>query len=395
MKPNSLISSWRQRSLAAQEQETETNEFIPTFTQQDHDLVLRYALVGIFVIMATACLSITKTMTLPLTGGIIFGLVLGPLVDRMVKAGIPQSLAAGILVGAGTLLISAALTIFAAPFALWSDRLPELAAALSARLSGAMKFARQFEHLTGNLQPGGPGIAVASDSPLIGIAVGSSTAAGGALIFVATIYFYLATRRHLKARILRLCFGRSARQTAGNFFEEIESKVASYFGIVTVINLGIGLVAALVAAAAGLPFPLFWGVMAFILNYIAFIGPVIMTVLIFGAGLIDRDATLLSAVWPALAYFMVHLVEGNVITPIAVGRRLTVSPFLVFLSFIFWLWLWGPFGAILSTPILLVATVGIEATLAYRRIEATAAEARENVILEDSAPALATAKQGG
>jgi predicted PurR-regulated permease PerM len=112
--------------------------------------------------------------------------------------------------------------------------------------------------------------------------------------------------------------------------------------------------------------PIFWGVGAFVFNYIAFIGPVIMTALMVGAGLMT-DGPFLTMFWPAAAYFVVHLLEGNIVTPIAVGRRLTVSPFLVFVSFIFWLWLWGPLGAILSTPILLVITVATEVVIAYRK----------------------------
>lgn len=151
-------------------------------------------------------------------------------------------------------------------------------------------------------------------------------------------------------------------------------RAAHYFGLVTIINLGMGLVTMAIAWAAGLPYPVFWGALAFMLNYLAFIGPIIVTVLIFAAGLLTAPQTL-TAIWPAAAYFVVHLIEGNAVTPIFVGRRLTISPFLVFISFIFWLWLWGPIGAVLSTPILLVAIVAREEFVKYRLAEAVPAEA--------------------
>ena len=370
MIPTSLRNAWHHH-VAEHDPDDHGAEIL---SSTDHDMVLRYALVGIFLIMATASLSLAKTIAMPVAGGLILGLVLGPAVDKMVRWGIPQGLAAAAIVGTGTLLLLLIIGVFAAPFAIWSDRLPGIIAALRDRLADVSAYARWIEGMTGGLSPAGaaPQVTVAEKGQLISIALSSSAAAGGLLVFIATVYFYLATRRHLKARALRLCLGASARRSAGAFFEEIESKIANYFGIVTLINLGMGCAATAIAWIAGLPFPLFWGLVALVLNYIAFVGPVIVTALLFGAGLLDDGAGWWAA-WPASAYFFVHLIEGNIVTPMLVGRRLTLSPFLVFISFVFWLWLWGPVGAILSTPLLLVLTLSIEAVRNYQQAESHAA----------------------
>ena len=345
----------------------------------DHDTVLRNVLIGIFLIMATVSLSLTKTITMPIAGGLIVGIVLGPTVDRMVRWGIPQGVAAAFMVVTGAFLLLLIIGIFAAPFAIWSDRLPGIIAVLKDRLANISTYARWIEGMTGQLSPSGsaPNVTIADKSQLMNIAVTSSTVAGGLLVFIATVYFYLATRRHLKARVLRLCLGSSARRSAGAFFEDIEAKIANYFGLVTLINVGMGVAATGIAWAAGLPFPVFWGLVALVFNYIAFVGPIIVTMLLFGAGLLD-DGAGWWAVWPASLYFLVHLIEGNIVTPMVVGSRLTVSPFLVFISFVFWLWLWGPVGAVLSTPLLLVFTLSIDAVRDYQRAAdlAAAAEAQ-------------------
>jgi predicted PurR-regulated permease PerM len=242
-----------------------------------------------------------------------------------------------------------------------------MVAALQTKLAGVFGLIRQMEEAAAALGAAKGGVLKVSEgSPLVDIAISSSTAAAGLLIFVFTVYFYLATRRHLKARVLRLCLGQDARKSAGAFFEEIESRVATYLGIVTVINLALGVAAMAIAWVAGLPYPIFWGALAFLLNYLAFVGPIIVSVLLFAAGLLTQDATLFSAAWPAAAFYGLHMLEGNWITPVMVGNRLTVSPFLVFLSFVFWLWLWGPIGAVLSTPLLLVILVAQEAIVNYR-----------------------------
>jgi predicted PurR-regulated permease PerM len=340
----------------------------------EHDVLTRYATVGIFVILIIAGLSITKSIAMPIVAGVIFGLILGPAVDRLAKIGIPHSAGAAMIVLAGLLVCFAMVVVFAAPFAIWSSELPGMIETLRQRLSVVGAFSQQIEGVANSLATSvAPKVEVANGNPLIDIALTSTAAAGGFLIFIATIYFYLATRRHFKAQMLRLCLGRNARQSAGAFFDEIERRTAAYFGTVTLINLAMGAIAVAIAWFSGLPFPPLWGAMVFVLNYVAFIGPIIATALFVAGGLIG-ETSLLVGLLPSLLFFSVHVIEGNVVTPIAVGRRLTLSPFMVFLSFVFWLWLWGPVGAILAIPILLVGSLAREAIQSYRKTEAQQSE---------------------
>ncbi|CAM5206720.1 putative PurR-regulated permease PerM OS=Bosea thiooxidans OX=53254 GN=SAMN05660750_03991 PE=3 SV=1 [Bosea thiooxidans] len=362
-------SAWRPfpRYMAEPEPVEETEEV----TQYEHDLILRYAIVGIFVILFTATLYLTKVIAVPVTAGVIFGLVLGPLVDWLVRHGVPQHLAAATVTLLFLGVLMGALAILAVPVAGWADQAPAMMAGLQAKLARLFAFMDEFKRSIASITGKGGELSVSQGNPLFDIAMTSSTAAGGMLIFVATVYFWLATRRHLKARVLRFCL-RDARRSAGSFFEEIEARVARYFALVTVINLGMGLLTMAIAWLAGLPFPVFWGALAFLLNYLAFIGPIIVAVLLFAGALLDAPS-LLAALWPATAYYILHLFEGNAVTPVFVGNRLTISPFLVFIAFIFWLWLWGPVGAVLSTPIVIVFMVAQEEFARYRREKAKAA----------------------
>jgi predicted PurR-regulated permease PerM len=350
--------------------EPEVEDLDEDVTPSEHDLIVRYTIIGIFVILTTAALHLTQAITLPITAGVIFGLVLGPAVDWMVRRNVPQHLAAAIVVLLFLGVIASAIMVLAVPMAGWSDKAPAMMTALQTKLAGVFAIMDQAKAALGSLMgKSGAELSISQGNPLIDIAMSSSTVAGGMLVFVATVYFWLATRRHLKARALRFCLGRGARKSAGAFFQEIETRVARYFGLVTLINLGMGLITMTIAWLAGLPFPIFWGALAFVLNYLAFIGPMIVTIMLFAGALIDAPFVL-AAIWPAAAYFVINLIEGNAVTPVFVGNRLTVSPFLVFIGFIFWLWLWGPVGAVLSTPILLVAMVAQEEFARYRAAQA-------------------------
>ncbi len=345
------------------------------FEGADHDIVVRYAILGIFMMMCVGALWLTKTISMPLVAGTMLGLVMGPVVDRLVRLGMPQTGAALLLSLAVFLIFIVIVALVAAPIAIWADQLPGLVSAMRAKLSGLFASIRQVEGMAGTLSPSSaPTVAVAEGSFVADIATNSTAFAGALLLFFATLFAYLGTRRHLKAKVLRFCLGRNARHSAGQFFEEIETRMAAYFGVVTLINISVGGVTWLIAWQAGLPLAAIWGVVAFVLNYVAFIGPVIVASLLFASGLIDSPSPW-SAFWPAAAYYVVHLIEANVVTPTAIGKRLTLSPFLVLLSFIFWLWLWGPIGAILSTPILLLVTLAIELQASYRAAEAADIEA--------------------
>ena len=112
--------------------------------------------------------------------------------------------------------------------------------------------------------------------------------------------------------------------------------------------------------AMGLPAPLLWGALAFTLNYIPYVGPSIMYVLLFVVGLMTYP-TLLGALMPPRVFIAITLVEGQFLTPAIVGRQvLQLHPLAIFLGIAFWAWMWGPLGAFLATPILIVARVVLD-----------------------------------
>ncbi|CEJ14488.1 AI-2 transport protein TqsA [bacterium YEK0313] len=333
-----------------------------------HDPVLRYAILGLLAIAVVVVLTIARPVAVPVAAGLIAGLVLGPAADWLTRHGLHQAVAAGLITLAGCLGLVALFALLAAPVALGAGELPAITTALRAKFDRVLDLFVQLWVVAG-VPVAMPEMAPAvrdAFNPLVNIAVTSTSVAGGLLIFVATVYFYLATHRNMKAGLLRLCFDREIRQVTDAFFDKLERRIARYFTLVTSINLGVGVITALIALVAGLPYPAFWAALAFTLNYLPFIGPFIATVLLLGAGLAAK-AGFVEAIWPAAVFFLVHLIEGNLLTPSLIGRRLTMPPFLVFLSFVVLLWLWGPAGAMLSTPLLIVAMISAEMLAIYRR----------------------------
>jgi len=99
-----------------------------------------------------------------------------------------------------------------------------------------------------------------------------------------------------------------------------------------------------------------WGAMAFLLNYVPILGPVIGVVIFLFVGLISIDSLWL-AFLPAGLYLGIHMIEGETVTPMLLARRFTINPVLVIISLVFWYWMWGVPGAILSTPMLAITKI--------------------------------------
>ena len=122
------------------------------------------------------------------------------------------------------------------------------------------------------------------------------------------------------------------------------------------MNLAVGVATGVVMALCGLGDPLLWGTFAFLLNYIPILGPLTGVVVFLLAGLLSINP-LWMAFLPAGLYLLIHLVEGETVTPMLLARRFTINPVLVILALVFWYCMWGVPGAILATPMLAITKI--------------------------------------
>ena len=136
----------------------------------------------------------------------------------------------------------------------------------------------------------------------------------------------------------------------------IEESLGGYLMTVTLINIGVGTLAGMVCAISGMPNPVGLGALAATLNFVPIIGPVATFIVLLAVGLISFPSVAVGLLSP-LAFAMLAFVEGHFVTPTIIGRRFALNALGVFLSLAFWTWLWGPIGAFLSSPLLIVALV--------------------------------------
>jgi len=170
---------------------------------------------------------------------------------------------------------------------------------------------------------------------------------------ILVIYFFLSgwTRLRRKAITSRTSFG-GAMATA-RVIQDVVDDTSAYLGTITAINVTLGLVVSGALWLIDMPSPLMWGGIVTLLNYIPYLGPIFAALLLALGGLMTYQD-----VWTALApagiMVALHLIEANAITPLIVGRRLTINPIMILISLSFWGWVWGTPGALLAVPLLII-----------------------------------------
>jgi predicted PurR-regulated permease PerM len=325
------------------------------------------ATVGIFLIMFGAFLDIARPVILPIVSAAVFGTMLGPLARMATKRGIPPALFAVATVAFFLLLVQAITIMVTAPLIDWIGKAPELVNVIKSKMQALESGLAAFHSLQ-TLLGSRPGIQIDLAGLVQPTVVFLTPTIGELLIFFTTLFFVLLDRDDLRKHMILLFKDQDDRLRVIRILNDVERNLSRYIGTVTAINLGIGAITTIGAWILGFNTPVLFGALAFVCNYVPYIGPAIVTLVLFAVGLISFPSLAYAAIAPAL-FVGLTTFEGHVVTPNIVGRRLTLNPLGVFLSLAFWTWLWGPIGAFLSVPFLIFGLVIVRHLLVTDDVE--------------------------
>ena len=320
--------------------------------------VVAIALVGLLIICMIAGLYLAKAFFLPITMAFIVGTMLSPAASFLERFRIPRAVAAVSIVAAAGAGVAFMVGLVASPAVEWSGKLPELGGLLKDKLHVFDRPLALWQELQSTL--GGPDTSAALHLPKIDWVQPTleflSPTFAEIMLFIATLILFIASWRELR-RAMIMNFGeREWRLRTLRILNEIEEHLGSYLLVVTMINVGVGVVTGLICAATGMPNPAGLGALAAILNFIPIIGPVAMFAVLVVVGIVTFPTLGGGLLAPAMFAGMTFL-EGHFLTPMIVGRRLALNALAVFIALAFWTWLWGPMGAFLSSPLLIVALI--------------------------------------
>ncbi len=318
---------------------------------------------GLFALALLATAYVAGEIVLPMVFAFTLKLLLQPLFRVLERLHVPRALAAlalilalfGTVVGLGTAI--------SVPAGNWAAKLPEGIPRLEERLSflrepinTSQQFLQQIENF------GATGVRSDASDPLGGTALlanlfaGTRSFASGLLTTVLFLYFLLVSGDTFLRRLVEILPRFSSKRQAVDISQQIESDISAYLLTISIMNAAVGVATALVMWLTGVGDPILWGTLAFLLNYAPILGPTLGVAIFLLAGLLTID-TLWQALLPAALYLAIHIVEGETLTPMLLARRFTLNPVLVIFSLVFWFWMWGIPGAILSVPMLAIAKI--------------------------------------
>jgi predicted PurR-regulated permease PerM len=317
---------------------------------------------GMFVLMLLGACYAAAEIVLPIVLAFVLMLVLQPAMRLLERWHLPRGLAAlalivmlfGTLIGLGTAL--------SGPAQNWAQKLPEGLPKLQERLSFLSQPVATFQKFVtraeGLASPEANAISVKVEGTGLSdrLITGTRYTVTGSLETVLVLFFLLISGDIFLRRLVEVLPRFKNKRQAVDISNQIESDISAYLFTITLMNGAVGIATGAAVALAGLGDPLLWGTVAFLLNYVPILGPMIGVVVFLLAGLLTID-TLWLAFLPAALYMVIHLVEGETVTPMLLARRFTINPVLVIISLVFWYWMWGVPGAILATPMLAITKI--------------------------------------
>lgn len=305
-------------------------------------------------------LSIGSVVFLPVVTAIVLTIILSPLADKLAGWGLPNVLASLAALLSFFAIMLLALALILQPAVDLYDRVPAMANQAAERFG---QFRDQFawvasanDELAKVLgQSDGREVVLASPSVIQQLAFATPSVVLETLLTLLMTFFMIEARVRMRKHLLfdRTSFGTSLK--AARAMREMQDRVAAYIFTVAWINGIVGVIVTIGAWAMGVEAPVMWGGLAALLNFIPYIGPLVMTSLLALFGIGTAETALLGMV-PAIAYLGLHAVEANIITPSILGARFTMNPVMILIALSYFSWIWGVFGALLSVPILLMLT---------------------------------------
>lgn len=321
-------------------------------------------LIGIFVILLLAVLKYAAAIFIPLTFAILLSLLFAPVVQFLSKLRIPRRIGAALVVVSIISVFAAGIMALAEPAEEWLDKSPQMLREIEGKLEKVKEPLKQIQEaaekaeVLTELDQNAMKIEVKPDAKKLIHSLFSATPEVLAffVLSIVLLYFMLYSGKTLVEYIIRAVFWLAHQRDTVDMGHLIQQEISRYLLTITIINICLGMTATLALMIIGLPNPLLWGTMVALLNFAPYIGAICSAIIITIVSLVTFD-TLFTILLPPMVFVSLTTLEGQFITPQILGDRFSMNPLLVFLTIVFWGWLWGYVGALLAFPLLVSAKI--------------------------------------
>jgi predicted PurR-regulated permease PerM len=336
--------------------------FIESSTKRDRLLASIALIAGLGILLGVPfALRAGAEFFLPVTAALVVAITLVPMLEWLERRGVPSRLAAGLCIIFFILLAAFAIGSIVLPAIDWvaliPERIPKAKAALDPVLDLYKSFDKFVERIFSQITISpeqGRTVRIETPNSLSGLLATSAPHLLIQLFFsLLVIFFFLAGWTTMRKRTIVSRGSFEGALTTARVIQQVVDATSIYIGTITIINVTLGALTAAVLWQLGMDSPIMWGGIVAVLNFIPYLGPIGSALLLFFGGLMTFP-DVWSALLPPLVFVGLHLVEANLITPMIVGKRLTISPLAILVSLSFWSWVWGTTGALLAVPLLII-----------------------------------------
>lgn len=313
---------------------------------------------GLFFLATLTALYVAGDIVLPILVAFVLKLLLQPALGPFERLHVPRAIGALFVVFVVATGIVGFVFLVSGPAMSWVQKIPEGFPRLEKHMKQITQPLAQVERVLKRAEKAAEGPADGTPSVKVqGAGLANTLVAGtfnlvaGVLTTVLLLFFLLAIGDTFLRRIVEVLPRFKDKRQAVDIVQQVEHDISAYLITISAINLMVGIATGVAMYFYGLGDPILWGAVAFLLNYVPILGPMVGVGMFGLVGLLSFDS-LGFALLPAGIYLLIHVIEGEFITPMILAKRLTLNPVLIILSLIFWYWMWGVAGAILAVPIL-------------------------------------------
>ena len=319
--------------------------------------------IAIVVILTLYTCAIAEAVIVPVLIAVLFGLMLAPPVRLLERSRVPRAIGALLMVLLAIAIVGGAITALASPARAWVVRMPSALVRIETVMKDlrrpflvATEASRAIGKITQMDESNPVRVVDTGQTPFAAALSAAPAAIAGIIITIVLTFLFLLHGDELLRKFVTLAPHLRAKRDLVEATRTAQSEISMYVITVTLINAGLGLATAIALALLGVPDPLLWGGVAALLNYAPFIGPMVTAVALLVVGF-GEAATPALALAPPAAFLGLHLLEGQLLTPHLVGRRLALDPVMVFIAMLVLGWMWGVAGFLLAVPLLTCAKI--------------------------------------
>lgn len=319
-------------------------------------------LTGLLLLALLYTCYFARELIVPVLLAVFLGLWGNPLVTRLRELWVPRWAGALLVVSGGLAVLVFGASLLLPPAADWVQRapselrqhLPKLRE-LTKPLQDASKATESLQKMAEVGPPAPTPVRVEESSrlSLVSVLTNAPRALASVLAVLILGYFFMVYGEDLLRRLLSVIPRWRQKRVTVDILRTIQTDISRYMLTISVINLGLGACTAVSLYLIGLSLAdaLFWGTVAGLLNFAPYVGPFATALALVLVGLAGFDH-LGQAMLPALLFLILHLIEGQFVTPLVLGQRMAISPVFLLLWLFLWGWMWGIAGLLLAVPML-------------------------------------------